>query len=56
MDITDEILEMMVCPACRKNIEYNVGENVLFCKCCNLKYDIKRGVPVMLIDEAKTCK
>ena len=43
----------MVCSVCKKNIEYDKLKNILICEYCNFKYNIRNGVPVMLVDKAK---
>ena len=51
--IDPQLLDILVCPKCRGELEYREKENELVCKKCRLRYEIRDGVPIMLIDEAK---
>jgi uncharacterized protein YbaR (Trm112 family) len=48
-----ELLEILVCPKCKGDLEYNDKEKVLLCNVCRLKYEIRDDIPIMLIDEAE---
>ena len=50
------VAEIISCPKCKNSIEYDKDNNIIICLTCNLKYAIKNGVPVMLIDEANKYK
>ena len=52
MGIDKELLDILVCPKCKGDLELSEGEDGLICKACSLKYPIKEDIPVMLIDEA----
>ncbi|UCC48800.1 MAG: Trm112 family protein [Gemmatimonadota bacterium] len=47
------LLEVLVCPKCRGELEYRPEEAALLCHACRLRYNIEDGIPVMLIDEAE---
>ena len=47
------MLEVLACPQCRGHLEYRQDEQSLLCHACRLRYNIKDGIPVMLIDEAE---
>ncbi len=47
------LLEVLVCPKCRGELEYREPESALLCHGCKLRYNIEDGIPVMLIDEAE---
>jgi uncharacterized protein len=51
--ISEELLEILVCPKCKGEIDLNEEKNGLICKACSLLYEIKDDIPIMLIDEAK---
>jgi uncharacterized protein len=53
MGITQELLDILVCPKCKGNIYLNESENGLICDACKLLYEIKDNIPIMLIDQAK---
>jgi uncharacterized protein YbaR (Trm112 family) len=48
-----ELLEILVCPNDRGDIEVLEPEQVIVCKKCGYRYPIRDGIPVMLIDEAE---
>jgi uncharacterized protein len=52
MGIDKELLDILVCPKCKGDIELTQEEDGLSCKTCELKYPIKDDIPIMLIDDA----
>ena len=54
MAISQELLEILACPKCKGNIYLNDAQNGLICDNCQLLYEIKDDIPIMLIDEAKS--
>lgn len=52
MTIDKELLEILACPKCKGTIRLGDRGDGLICDACRLKYPIKEGIPVMLIDEA----
>lgn len=56
--IDKQLLDILACPACKKPVEpaeARPGEDVqgwLTCTGCGLRYPIREGIPVMLVDEA----
>lgn len=53
MAISKELLDILACPKCKGEICLNETGDGLICDNCKLMYEIKDGIPVMLIDEAK---
>lgn len=53
MAISEELLEILVCPKCKGDIHLNEKNDGLVCDNCKLIYEIRDDIPVMLIDEAK---
>ncbi|HEY2376168.1 MAG TPA: Trm112 family protein [Gemmatimonadaceae bacterium] len=53
MSLSQQLLEILVCPKCKGALEYREKESVLVCQSCRLKYPVRDDIPVMLIDEAK---
>jgi uncharacterized protein YbaR (Trm112 family) len=51
--VPQQLLEILVCPKCRGELEYRERESVLICAACKLQYSVRDGIPIMLIDEAK---
>ncbi len=48
-----KLLEILACPVCKRNLEYDEKNERLLCHVCRLKYKIEEGIPVMLVDEAE---
>ena len=53
MAISEQLLEILVCPACRAKVELKADGSGLKCVECKRVYPIRDDIPVMLIDEAK---
>jgi len=54
MSLAPELLEILVCPRCKGDLEYQASPaEQLICHGCRLVYRVDDGIPVMLIDEAK---
>ena len=53
MSLDPELLEILVCPNDRGDLDYLEAEQVLVCQSCGYRYPIRDGIPVMLIDEAE---
>ncbi len=53
--IDQELLDILACPKCKADIEYDEENQKLKClnPDCGLIYPIRDGIPVMLIDEAE---
>ena len=56
MPVSQELLDILVCPKCKGDLELSKNEDGLVCKPCALKYPIKEDIPIMLIDEAHPLK
>ncbi len=52
MAINQELLEILVCPACRSKVELTTDEKGLKCVSCHRLYPIRDDIPVMLVDQA----
>jgi hypothetical protein len=52
MAVDKELLEILACPKCKGDLRLTPKEDGLVCPSCRLLYEIKDGIPVMLIDEA----
>jgi uncharacterized protein YbaR (Trm112 family) len=51
--IDKKLLEILACPKCKGDVELDEARSGLVCHNCNLLYEIKDGIPIMLIEEAK---
>jgi len=48
-----KLLDILACPKCKGELEYERDRERLICHKCRLAYPIKDDIPVMLIDEAE---
>ncbi len=53
MAISKELLDVLVCPKCKGDIILLEDQTGLVCPVCRLKYPVRDGIPVMLVDEAE---
>jgi len=53
MAISEELLKILACPKCKNPVKLNETEDGLICEHCKLLYEIRDGIPIMLIDEAR---
>jgi uncharacterized protein YbaR (Trm112 family) len=53
MAISQELLEILACPACKAKVELKPDGTGLKCVECKRVYPIRDDIPVMLVDEAK---
>ena len=53
MPISQELLEILVCPLCKAPVHLKQDGSGLKCEKCSRVYPIKDDIPVMLVDEAK---
>lgn len=53
MAISKDLLEILVCPLCKAELELKQDENGLKCTQCKRVYPIRDDIPVMLVDEAR---
>jgi uncharacterized protein YbaR (Trm112 family) len=53
MAISQELLEILACPACKAKVELTPDGSGLKCIECKRVYPIRDDIPVMLVDEAK---
>ncbi|HEV7745922.1 MAG TPA: Trm112 family protein [Pyrinomonadaceae bacterium] len=52
MAISQDLLEILACPACKGRVELNADGTGLKCVDCHRIYPIRDDIPVMLVDEA----
>ena len=53
MAISQDLLEILACPACKAKVELKADGSALKCVQCHRVYPIRDDIPVMLVDEAK---
>ena len=52
--IDQELLDILVCPVCKGELEYDPEADVLICHESRLKFPIEDGIPVMLVERAES--
>lgn len=52
MSLPKQLLDILVCPKCKGDLEYAEHESSLICRACALRYPVRDDIPVLLIDEA----
>ena len=53
MALSPDLLNILVCPACKGDLAYDVAAEKLTCERCRLRYRIVDDIPVMLVEEAE---
>ncbi len=48
------MLEALVCPQTQMRLDYDADQQELISRAAGLAFPIRDGIPVMLIDEART--
>ncbi len=51
--LNNKLLDILACPKCKGDLEYDREENKLICNSCKLRYKVEDDIPIMLIDEAE---
>lgn len=52
MPLDAKLLEVLVCPQCKAALSSVEGGHALVCEHCELRYPVREGVPVLLIEES----
>ena len=52
MAISEELLEILACPACKAEVNLTPDGTGLKCVDCHRVYPIRDDIPVMLVDQA----
>ena len=50
--INKDLLEILACPQCKGAVKLQDDQGII-CEKCELLYEIKDDIPVMLVDKAK---
>ena len=53
MALSPDLLRILVCPACKGDLEYNETASTLTCSRCRLRYKVVDEIPDMIIEEAE---
>jgi hypothetical protein len=52
MKITEEFVEIMICPACQSKVRLKEDGSAIKCLSCRRAYPIEDDMPSMIIDKA----
>lgn len=52
MSVSSKLLDILVCPQCKGKLAQVEGGRGLLCNRCQLKFPVREGIPVMLVEEA----
>ncbi len=52
--VSPRLLEMLVCPLTKATLIYDEKAQELISNAAGLAYPIRNGIPIMLVDEART--
>ena len=50
--IPKDLLDILVCPACKQHLALSGNGESLKCSACRRVYPIRDNIPILLIDEA----
>ena len=53
MAISQELLDILVCPLCKTPVMFTTDNSGLKCQTCKRVYPVRDEIPVMLPEEAK---
>jgi uncharacterized protein len=52
--VDPELLAILVCPRCKGELRYEETPPSLVCAACRVRYPVRDGIPILLIDEAES--
>ena len=55
-DVDPKLLEILVCPLTKSSLRYDAKKQELISDQAKLAYPIRDGIPIMLVDEARSRK
>lgn len=47
------LLDLLVCPKCKGELRYESAPESLVCEADRLRYEVRDGIPILLVDEAQ---
>lgn len=51
--LSQELLDILRCPACKSGLVYDDGKNTLTCTQCGAVYQVKNDIPIMLVNDER---
>jgi uncharacterized protein YbaR (Trm112 family) len=56
MAVSQELLDILVCPLCKTPVKLTPDQQGLKCSTCRRVYPIRSDIPIMLVEEASIDK
>lgn len=53
-ELDPKLLEILVCPVTKESLDYDAANQELISKKAGLAFPIRDGIPIMLVDEARS--
>ena len=53
MPVSQELLDLLVCPVCKTPVKITADAKGLKCSTCRRVYPVRDDIPIMLVDEAR---
>ncbi|HBA89116.1 MAG TPA: hypothetical protein DCZ75_14375 [Geobacter sp.] len=53
MPVTEDLLNIIACPACKGRLEPDPGGGALICAACSLRFPVRDGIPLLVADQAQ---
>ncbi len=54
MPVSERLAKILVCPKCHGKLTPALDGEALDCLPCKLRFPVRDGIPVMLVDEAES--
>lgn len=51
--LINDLIAILACPVCKGAFETDDEQRVLVCRPCGLRFPVRDGIPVMLVEEAE---
>jgi uncharacterized protein YbaR (Trm112 family) len=49
--LSKDLLDILCCPKCKGDLDYDAENNKLTCTKCGKVYEVKDDIPIMLVDD-----
>ena len=53
MAVSQELLDILVCPLCKTQVKMTPDQRGLMCATCRRVYPVRDDIPIMLVEEAR---
>ncbi|MBD3178392.1 MAG: Trm112 family protein [Candidatus Latescibacteria bacterium] len=53
MAVNDELLRLLACPKCKKEVRPDSAGEYIICDECGLRYPVEDDIPIMLAERAE---